>query len=57
MRRRKDPDAPPNIAEWEKEFGKYYEDSSDEEDMPFCCQTCGGRDNYPDCTDSCSIFD
>ena len=55
--KRRDPDAPPDIAKWEKEYGKYYEDSSDEEDMPLCCQSCGGRDNYPDCTDSCKIFD
>lgn len=24
-------------------------------DKPLCCRTCGG--NYPDCMDSCEIFD
>lgn len=26
-----------------------------DDDMPYCCQACGG--NYPECMSSCTIFD
>lgn len=54
------PDAPDDIEYWDElarqvriENGEY--DDDDDDGVPECCRACGG--NYPDCTDSCKIFD
>lgn len=47
-----------NSEEGEFEFYEYDENDYSENDSyekPECCRTCGG--NYPDCIDSCEIFD
>ena len=30
--------------------------SDDEEDMPFSCQRCGNRDEYPECIADCDWY-
>lgn len=57
----KDPDEPEDKEYWDEMDRKAREelgwDDDDDDEMPLCCQTCGNRDHYPDCTDSCSLFD
>lgn len=41
---------------YEDEYNDYYSSVSDvDDDIPECCEACGGP--YPDCMDSCSIFE
>ncbi len=47
------------LEDGELEFGDEPDNEPDYEELydekPDCCLTCGG--NYPDCMDSCDIFD